>query len=666
MQLEPYIKLKLKEFKNKNEINELEDSVAFEKLVNQTILLMHQPDAFNVETDLIDYISVGGSNDMGIDGIAIKFNGIFVKNKDEIYDLMRPNTKDRVEFLFIQSKYKRSFDSKEYSVFVSGVQDFLQTDQYQPCNEKVKLWIELKEYILSDDVMIRWDANPTIRLYYVVMGEWNQNDHIIAKSKQFENNILSLRTYEDIYFSYIDSRAFKNMYEEAENNFDEVLNILDTFSLTEVSDVENSCIALCHANEFMKLLTTREGILRKSLFVNNVRDFQGDTPVNGEMYETISADPSSFVLLNNGITIVCNELKHGNRKITVGNPQIVNGCQTSSVLYNAYKNGIRLEDIVITIKFIATKSNDVTNKIVRGTNKQNIVLDEVFEITREFHKELEEFIISMSSMLESDFKRIYYERRSKQYSDNFTIKPTQKVNLKVITQDFVSIFLLAPHHGHRHEAKLLDLYKNQIFVDGQSKYPYYLTVLLHVLVQKLFRCGFVNKSFKTYKSHILLISVLLMNGPIPDINKERKIDKYCSEVIEILKVKGEFKRYYLEAVGLFKVISGKWVQEKGENYKYSIKESPEFTKYLIGEVINKADSIWRDNDLYNRGRVKEIRVDRYGYKYGFISRVPFDIFFHSEKNKHLDFDMLEGKDVIYVEEKSENGKIVAIQVQVIN
>jgi hypothetical protein len=34
--------------------------------------------------------------------------------------------------------------------------------------------------------------------------------------------------------------------------------------LTEVDGVQNSCIAVCYANEFCKLLMTEEGVIRKS------------------------------------------------------------------------------------------------------------------------------------------------------------------------------------------------------------------------------------------------------------------------------------------------------------------------------------------------------------------------------------------------------------------
>ena len=55
--------------------------------------------------------------------------------------------------------------------------------------------------------------------------------------------------------------------------------------LTPSPGVDNSCIALCYASEFLKLLTTDEGVIRKSLFDDNVRDYQGSNSVNDEIRE---------------------------------------------------------------------------------------------------------------------------------------------------------------------------------------------------------------------------------------------------------------------------------------------------------------------------------------------------------------------------------------------
>jgi len=149
---------------------------------------------------------------------------------------------------------------------------------------------------------------------------------------------------------------------------------------------------------------TEDGVLRRALFNDNVRDFQGMNSINEEILETLQNEPEKFSLLNNGITIVCRNFRINNRRAFLQDPQIVNGCQTSSLIYTASNWGIDLSDAGVLTKVISTDEEDITNEIVRGANRQNIVLDEAFEATRRFHKELEEFFFLASDK----WRRVLY------------------------------------------------------------------------------------------------------------------------------------------------------------------------------------------------------------------------------------------------------------------
>ena len=51
-----------------------------------------------------------------------------------------------------------------------------------------------------------------------------------------------------------------------------------------------------------------------------------------------------------------------------------------------------LSKVQVLVKLICTEDNAITNKVVRGTNKQNQVLEESFETTKPFHQELEDYL----------------------------------------------------------------------------------------------------------------------------------------------------------------------------------------------------------------------------------------------------------------------------------
>ena len=91
--------------------------------------------------------------------------------------------------------------------------------------------------------------------------------------------------------------------------------------------------------------------------------------------------------------------------------QIVNGCQTSFVLYENRRKLIDDKNAFLIVKLISTKDKEITDSIVKATNRQTPVLNEAFETLRDFHKNLEDIY----SKYPPEY-RLFYERRSKPVS----------------------------------------------------------------------------------------------------------------------------------------------------------------------------------------------------------------------------------------------------------
>lgn len=344
--------------------------------------------------------------------------------------------------------------------FISGVRAFFDVDSKYPFNENVLFWRDLYLYLYSEDVLLQWKCTPIIRCYYVTMGEYRIHDQHNDQVRTFKND---MKEYcESLIFHFQGAKEFKNIIDQNQNKYTTNLPYVETMELPGTNEVGNSCIAICRASDFVSMINTEDGIIRKTLFNDNVRDFQGDNAINNEISETIKNSPERFVLFNNGITIVCSSFKPGNRILEIENPQIVNGCQSSYIIFNASKQNIDISSITLVIKIISTNNNDLSNEIVRGTNRQNIVMEEAFEGTRQFHKNFEQFVNDFVAEF-PDKEKIYYERRAKQYADNPNIKQYQKFNLHNLAQYYVATILQKPEKAHLHESYLLKNYRSQIF-----------------------------------------------------------------------------------------------------------------------------------------------------------------------------------------------------------
>jgi len=309
MQFEPMIKARLNSFKASHALSNIPEDKLFELFVNDAVLRSHQPDIDTAGETILDECSVGGADDMGIDGLAIKVNGVFVSTKQDVDELVELNKQISIEFLFIQTKNKDKLDSGEYGKFADGIIDFLADDHHEPHNEKIDALLQLKDYLFSDEIILRWKNNPIVRVYYVIFGQWRENKHFEAKTTKLKKDIIALQSYDDAFFKFVDSTELKKMCGENENSFSAIMTVIDDFSLTEVSGVNNSLVVLLAAPELIKMITTDEQMLRQSLFTDNVRDYQGNTNINAEILYTIQNSPSNFALLNNGITIVCTSIR---------------------------------------------------------------------------------------------------------------------------------------------------------------------------------------------------------------------------------------------------------------------------------------------------------------------------------------------------------------------
>ncbi len=640
MTLDPIIKAKIEQYKKDYYLVDEKDDAIFERYVNDNILSQVQPDVFKTEYELLDQICIGGSDDLGLDGIAISLNGQFIKSCEEVDDILVGSNKGHFEIYFIQSKNKDKFNLGEFMVFADGIENFLEEEISMPYNSEVENWHKIFNYITSQDIIVKWSSLPDIKCFYVVNGIMENIPHIKSHATIVKKRLEQKKIYGDIDFIFIDSKKLLDIININENNYEFFMEKVESISLPEAEQVDNSSIVLCEAGELIKLLSTPDGLLRKNIFDDNVRDFQGDTTINQEIANTITDEPQRFVLLNNGITIVCHEVKEINRKIIMSNPQIVNGCQTCNVLFQNYKKGVDLSNVYVIAKIIGSADTATVNNIVKGTNRQNIVYEEAFEITRDFHKKLEEFFRSFS--IEGQ-KKIYYERRSKQYDNNDQITPLQKVNFRILIQSFVTLFLFKAEIGHKHESRLLSEYKNKIFLDNQSFYQYYLAAYIYLFTEKMFRTKELDKEFCPYKMQIMMIFKELIGGESPDINRRKEIDRYCKNVFRVLADEEKCKAEMERSVELFSAISDDWIAEKGDSFRDGRKDNADFTKFILNKIRTNG---YVERNTKNVGKVLLIRRDKHGLYYGFIGRMPDNVFFHENENPGMNPDY-EGKLVSY-------------------
>lgn len=134
----------------------------------------------------------------------------------------------------------------------------------------------------------------------------------------------------------------------------------------------------------------------QKLFEQNVRTFlQFKGGVNKGLRNTIEYKPEMFFAYNNGITATATDVKFNdeNNISKIVNFQIVNGGQTTSSIYAAFKNlKLDISKVAVQMKLSivkdTTKQNDFVSKVSEYANTQNKVNKSDFFSNSPFHKEM--------------------------------------------------------------------------------------------------------------------------------------------------------------------------------------------------------------------------------------------------------------------------------------
>jgi AIPR protein len=140
-------------------------------------------------------------------------------------------------------------------------------------------------------------------------------------------------------------------------------------------NTKGGIVGLIKLREYVNFLRDEKGELRRNLFEANVRDYQGATQVNAEIQKTLSERwPEDFWWLNNGITIVAGKVTQTGKTLTIEDPQIVNGLQTSREIFHYYKTAnTDGDEREILVRVISPQTSDSRDRVIKATNSQTAI-----------------------------------------------------------------------------------------------------------------------------------------------------------------------------------------------------------------------------------------------------------------------------------------------------
>ena len=397
-----------------------------------------------------------GGGDGGIDAIYTFLNGELIQDNHAIADSKKNAL---LELVIIQSKFAPGFTEEAINKCISSAKDLLD---------------------LSKDIeSLRTVYNVNVISNMSLFRE--QYKKIISKFPKLEISYFyctkGTEVHSNVEMKIHDlKRELYRLFSDATLNFEFVTagNLLDisrkerttTKGLilkdNPISTQDGGYITISSLKSYYEFIT-QENKLLKYFFDANIRDYQGGVEVNKGINETLlnKGSEEDFWWLNNGITITASNASYSGKTLTIEDPQIVNGLQTSYEIFNYFNTAKDFEDQrSILVRVITTRSEKSRLKVIRATNSQTKVPLSSLRATEEIHRDIEDYFAT---------KGLFYDRRKNYYKNEG--KPWDKIiSIAYLGQSVMAIVLQEPDYARARPSSLLkdDCDYTRVF---NSNYP---------------------------------------------------------------------------------------------------------------------------------------------------------------------------------------------------
>jgi len=285
----------------------------------------------------------------------------------------------------IQGKYRGEHSYSNVYHFLGQIEDFMKLEDGKNIRKQL---VDVYNALHSDTI-------NEIKVYYITNNniamesekyDYSEKTQELSKtcSKKFEKNVsFHIVGYEN--YNTIHTGILLELPKEVKNASSK-LDLAKYF--------ENRDKTTVVAEVPLKALARMVAEHKNHIFFSNIRNYKGLNSINKGIKESYENHPKNFWFYNNGITIVCSSYEIlPNSFIQIKAPQIVNGCQTATTIYNCWSTSSKIEqeniDGTILVKIIQDAKSEKRKNITKFTNSQTAVTGKDFFALDSFHTQLQ-------------------------------------------------------------------------------------------------------------------------------------------------------------------------------------------------------------------------------------------------------------------------------------
>lgn len=524
-QLSPTVERALERFAHRFGLD-AKDARTFECFAGYHVLRHLDVDAFEP-----DDVHMGGADDNQIDCLAIIINNEVVTSVEQLSALAEDYEDGgpfEVMFVLVQATTSENFSQDKVATFHIGAMNFFAQSSRLPQSPKLIAARALKDAVFATLERLGIEQRPVCRTFAFWPGDWSRNEYPTGVGVIGAEALGRGTRFSGAQFTPIDGRVLAHLIEaEAIANSAELAFSGFTPVEPAPATVDVSLLGYCRATALLDLVSETDALtgelrLKRAVFHENVRYFLGleRNAVNQQMQFMLEAGSGSeFFLRNNGIVIVAksaDDLGQGRFRLT--DYQVVNGCQTSSLLFTCRSH---LNDaVLVPVKLVVTRNQDTITGIIDGANRSTQIADHDFLGREPYVRRFKQHIDAINDG--HPRRPIFFERRVNEHAAE-RADPEQQhwvISVRELTEAFASAFLVLPHFVHDGQWAVLRKRVNAtIFADAHDM-NFYLAAGLALGWSRCYIAELPSSQSNYPARHQLVYAIRLLAEPPKGLPKD--------------------------------------------------------------------------------------------------------------------------------------------------
>lgn len=411
------------------------DGEAFEIFTAESILKR-----FGLTFDEVQAGIVDGKDDGGIDSAYFFVNRSIIASDSDLSQFKNPV---EVDLFVVQSKSETGFAETAMAHLTTSIPNLIKLDA-KPAELAKRYNDEVCSIFETYRTGLKKLAGqfPTVRIHVIYCtlapGKNAKVEQMIAGlesavSGAYPKSVCKVELW-----------GASRLYEEAKKQ--NVLTKKLPFEKQAISHGDGY-VCLTKLQDYYDFITDKGNIV-DALFEFNVRDYQSGASVNKEIAETLdmTEDTADFWWLNNGVTMLAEQASAHNSELTVRNPIVVNGLQTSHEIYRFVSSkpseGL---DRCVQIRVLQIEDEARRDRVIKATNSQTSIRPASLHATEPLQRKVEDYLSGNG---------IFYDRR-KDYWRNKGKPADRIIGIDKLAQAVMAVVLQRPHDARARPTTIL-------------------------------------------------------------------------------------------------------------------------------------------------------------------------------------------------------------------